>query len=87
MGLVDAVKQHETHAGSIIMVDANKWKRFPDGFTSGDLEILRGDLSRVLYDRDAFFTGPDAARMPQYNFQLKLFWSQKGLLVSEVKQH
>ncbi len=25
-------------------------------------------------DRDAFFSGPDAARMPQYNAQLKLFW-------------
>jgi enterochelin esterase-like enzyme len=25
-------------------------------------------------DRDAFFSGPDAARMPQYNSQLKLFW-------------
>ena len=25
-------------------------------------------------DRDAFFNGPDAARIPQYNAQLKLFW-------------
>ncbi len=25
-------------------------------------------------DRDAFFNGTDAARMPQYNTQLKLFW-------------
>lgn len=25
-------------------------------------------------DRDAFFSGPDAARIPQYNAQLKLFW-------------
>ncbi len=25
-------------------------------------------------DRDVFFSSPDAARMPQYNAQLKLFW-------------
>ena len=25
-------------------------------------------------DRDTFFSGPDAARIPQYNAQLKLFW-------------
>jgi enterochelin esterase-like enzyme len=25
-------------------------------------------------DRDAFFSGPDAARIPQYNAQLKFFW-------------
>ncbi len=25
-------------------------------------------------DRDAFFNGPEAARIPQYNAQLKLFW-------------
>jgi 2-polyprenyl-6-methoxyphenol hydroxylase-like FAD-dependent oxidoreductase len=52
MGLVDAVKQHETRTGSITMVDANNHvvASLPDGFTSGDLEIQRGDLSRVLYE-------------------------------------
>lgn len=52
MGLVDAVKQHETRTGSITMVDTNGKlaARLPDGFTSGDLEILRGDLSGVLYE-------------------------------------
>jgi enterochelin esterase family protein len=25
-------------------------------------------------DRDAFFSGPEAARIPQYNAHLKLFW-------------
>ncbi len=51
-GLVDAVKQHETRTGSITMVDANNHvvARLPDGFSSGDLEIQRGDLSRVLYE-------------------------------------
>jgi 2-polyprenyl-6-methoxyphenol hydroxylase-like FAD-dependent oxidoreductase len=52
MGLVDAVKEHETRSGSITMVDKDNRleARLPDGFTSGDLEILRGDLSRLLYD-------------------------------------
>jgi 2-polyprenyl-6-methoxyphenol hydroxylase-like FAD-dependent oxidoreductase len=67
MGLVDAVKQHETRAGSITMVDANNRveARFPDGFTSGDLEILRGDLSRVLYQatcHDAEYVFDDSIR-------------------------
>jgi 2-polyprenyl-6-methoxyphenol hydroxylase-like FAD-dependent oxidoreductase len=52
MGLVDAVKEHETRTGSITMVDKNHRleARLPDGFTSGELEILRGDLSKVLYE-------------------------------------
>jgi 2-polyprenyl-6-methoxyphenol hydroxylase-like FAD-dependent oxidoreductase len=67
MGLVDAVKQHETRTGSITMVNANNKvvARFPDGFTSGDLEILRGDLSRVLYDatcQDAEYVFDDSIR-------------------------
>ncbi|MBS1813623.1 MAG: FAD-dependent monooxygenase [Acidobacteria bacterium] len=52
MGLVDAVKEHETRTGSITMVDKNNRleAKMPDGFTSGDLEILRSDLSKVLYE-------------------------------------
>jgi 2-polyprenyl-6-methoxyphenol hydroxylase-like FAD-dependent oxidoreductase len=52
MGLVDAVKARETRAGSITVVDeTNKVvARMPDGFTSGELEILRGDLAKLLYE-------------------------------------
>jgi 2-polyprenyl-6-methoxyphenol hydroxylase-like FAD-dependent oxidoreductase len=52
MGLVDAVKALETRSGSITMVDENNKviARLPDGFTSGELEILRGDLAQLLYD-------------------------------------
>jgi 2-polyprenyl-6-methoxyphenol hydroxylase-like FAD-dependent oxidoreductase len=52
MGLVNAVKQHETRAGSITMVNENNKvvSKLPDGFTSGELEILRGDLAKVLYE-------------------------------------
>ncbi|HUA25234.1 MAG TPA: FAD-dependent monooxygenase [Steroidobacteraceae bacterium] len=51
MGLIEAVKERETRTGSITMVDADGKvvTRLPDGFTSGDLEILRGDLAEVLY--------------------------------------
>src|ERR1700689_5219733 len=52
MGLVDAVKAHETRAGSITMVNQKNrvLAKLPDGFTSGELEILRGDLAKVLYE-------------------------------------
>ena len=52
MGLVQEIGKHETRAGSITMVN-EKGKvvaRLPDGFTSGELEILRGDLANVLYE-------------------------------------
>lgn len=52
MGLTDAVKQHETRTGTIAMVDAqgNILSRLPEGFTSGDIEIPRGDLVRILHE-------------------------------------
>lgn len=52
MGLVDAIRQHETRTGSITMVNEKNQvvARLPDGFTSGELEILRGDLARLLYE-------------------------------------
>lgn len=52
MDLIGAVKQHETRAGKISIVNADNKKigSFPDGFTSGELEIMRGDLAQLLYD-------------------------------------
>lgn len=51
MNLVDEIKRHETRATSITMVDERDkvLARMPDGFTSGELEIRRGDLAEVLY--------------------------------------
>jgi 2-polyprenyl-6-methoxyphenol hydroxylase-like FAD-dependent oxidoreductase len=52
MGLVEAVTRHQTRTGKITMVN-QKGKvvaRLPDGVTSGELEILRGDLAEVLYE-------------------------------------
>jgi 2-polyprenyl-6-methoxyphenol hydroxylase-like FAD-dependent oxidoreductase len=52
MGLVDEIKKFETRAGQITIVDENNKKlaSMPDGFTSGQLEILRGDLANVFYE-------------------------------------
>jgi 2-polyprenyl-6-methoxyphenol hydroxylase-like FAD-dependent oxidoreductase len=52
MDIVDEIKKHETRAGKITIVDENNKRltSMPDGFTSGELEILRGDLANVLYD-------------------------------------
>ena len=52
MDLLDEVKKFETRAGKIGIVnrDNKKIGSFPDGFTSGELEIMRGDLARVLYE-------------------------------------
>src|SRR5580698_2236734 len=52
MGLLGAVKAQETRSGSITMVDKHNKviARLPDGFTSGELEILRGDLANLLYE-------------------------------------
>jgi 2-polyprenyl-6-methoxyphenol hydroxylase-like FAD-dependent oxidoreductase len=51
MNLVDEIKRHETRASSITMVDEHDrlMARMPDGFTSGELEIRRGDLAEVLH--------------------------------------
>lgn len=51
MDIVDDIKQFETRAGKITIVDKNNQKlaSMPDGYTSGELEILRGDLANVLY--------------------------------------
>jgi 2-polyprenyl-6-methoxyphenol hydroxylase-like FAD-dependent oxidoreductase len=51
MNLVEEIKRRETRATSITMVDEHNklLARMPDGFTSGELEIRRGDLAELLY--------------------------------------
>lgn len=51
MNIVGEIKKFETRAGKITIVDKDNRKlaSMPDGFTSGELEILRGDLANVLY--------------------------------------
>jgi 2-polyprenyl-6-methoxyphenol hydroxylase-like FAD-dependent oxidoreductase len=52
MGLLSEVQRLETRTGAITEVDrANrKVASLPDGFTSGELEIMRGDLASILYE-------------------------------------
>jgi 2-polyprenyl-6-methoxyphenol hydroxylase-like FAD-dependent oxidoreductase len=51
MGLLPEVERKQTHIGAITIVDRNSKKiaSMPDGFTSGELEILRGDLAAIFY--------------------------------------
>ena len=52
MGLLPEVKRKQTRIGAITIVDRNHRKiaSMPDGFTSGELEILRGDLASIFHE-------------------------------------
>lgn len=51
MGLLAEVERKQTRIGAITIVDRNNRKvaSMPDGFTSGELEILRGDLATIFH--------------------------------------
>lgn len=52
MDIIKEIKKFETRAGKITIVDKHNQKlaSMPDGFTSGELEIMRGDLANVFYE-------------------------------------
>ncbi|GAA1962898.1 FAD-dependent monooxygenase [Catenulispora subtropica] len=52
MGVFDAVKANETAMGDEVVVDAEGREiiAFPSSFFSGEVEIERGDLARILYE-------------------------------------
>ncbi|MFD2418553.1 FAD-dependent monooxygenase [Amycolatopsis pigmentata] len=52
MGLVEEIKRHETAMGEERFLDARGRVVFalPPSFFAGEVEIERGDLSRILYD-------------------------------------
>ncbi|GAA2035879.1 FAD-dependent monooxygenase [Catenulispora yoronensis] len=52
MGILGAVKAHETAMGAEVVVDAEgrELVAFPAALFSGEVEIERGDLARILYD-------------------------------------
>jgi 2-polyprenyl-6-methoxyphenol hydroxylase-like FAD-dependent oxidoreductase len=52
MGVRAEVERRRTHLGPTTIVDRSSRKvvSLPDGFTSGELEILRGELARILYE-------------------------------------
>lgn len=53
MGILDDIRREQTHGGALTFVDAdgNAALKLPASFTGGEVEILRGDLSRILYER------------------------------------
>lgn len=55
MGVLDAVLAAQTTPRDMVFrgVDGRERARLPASFTAGDVEILRGDLSRLLYELTA----------------------------------
>lgn len=53
MDLVDVIGRHETGLGAQAVVDARGEPQLtlPSWFASGEVEIARGDLARILYER------------------------------------
>ncbi|GAA3586491.1 FAD-dependent monooxygenase [Amycolatopsis ultiminotia] len=53
MDLLDELRRYETGMGDQLLLDpaGRPVQTVPSRFISGELEILRGDLARVLYDR------------------------------------
>ena len=51
MGILDQVRDQQTHLDATTYVDADgrKVAAMPAGIFAGDVEILRGDLGRILY--------------------------------------
>lgn len=52
MGLLERLRALRTPPTDLVLVDADETHRatIPHAFTGGELEVLRGDLSRVLYE-------------------------------------
>ena len=65
MGIRSEIERMQTRTGAITIVDSENRKiaSMPDGFTSGELEIMRGDLAQILYEhtrRDAEYIFDDS---------------------------
>lgn len=52
MGLLERIRSMQTHPGDLGLVDAagRRLATLPAKFTAGEVEIQRGDLSRILFD-------------------------------------
>ncbi|RFU42635.1 FAD-dependent oxidoreductase [Actinomadura logoneensis] len=59
MGILDEIRRHRTENGPLHLIDEHgeDLLTLPASFTGGQVEIQRGDLARILYDRTR-----DAAR-------------------------
>ena len=58
MGLFDDLMAHETALREQVQLDPEGRPAFtlPPGFTNGELEVLRGDLARILYEHTKDYT-------------------------------
>lgn len=58
MGLLDEIRRHQTRMGPMLCVDdtGRRLASLPSDIFSGDIEILRGDLTRVLYEATKTYT-------------------------------
>lgn len=58
MGMLEELREHETGMGDQLLLDpaGKPVVTIPSRFVSGELELLRGDLARVLYDRTKDYT-------------------------------
>ena len=67
MGVLDALRGLQTHAGAMRCVDEHGQEIFtlPAAFAGGDIEVYRSDLSRVLYERGQ---AVDSGLTPEYLF-------------------
>ncbi|RFU38945.1 FAD-dependent oxidoreductase [Actinomadura logoneensis] len=71
MGVLDDIRREQTHTGAMVYVNSRgkKLASMPADLFSGDVEILRGDLARILYEKTAPFTryvfGDSIARMEE----------------------
>lgn len=52
MGVLEAIERKQTHMGAMWNVNeaGKKLAKMPEDLFAGDVEILRGDLARILYD-------------------------------------
>lgn len=55
MGILDTVRARQTGGADMVFVDeaGNRRATLSGDFTGGDIEILRGDLAEIMYDRTA----------------------------------
>ena len=71
MGLLDQVRDQQTHLDTTTYVDADgrRVASMPAGIFAGDVEILRGDLGRILYqatrDRTEYLFGDTITGLDQ----------------------
>src|SRR5690606_1541485 len=55
VGILGAVRERQTGGADMVLVDADGNRRavISGDFTGGDVEILRGDLAEIMYERTA----------------------------------